>query len=122
MTDQRPVNSLMKTPSLQDLLALIQNQSAQIERLETQVKALSSVREDRVNDNVTNDNQVVQKQENGPTDSRLQDLEDVVTDIKGEMMELMYVYQDVQDKLFDIDRLVNFLEKCITVFSIHRLT
>ena len=112
----------MKTPSLQDLLALIQNQSAQIERLETQVKALSSVREDRVNDNVTNDNQVVQKQENGPTDSRLQDLEDVVTDIKGEMMELMYVYQDVQDKLFDIDRLVNFLEKCITVFSIHRLT
>ena len=25
-------------------------------------------------------------------------------DMKGEMLELMFVYQDIQDKLFDIDR------------------
>ena len=39
-------------------------------------------------------------------DSR--EAEDVVIDIKGEMMELMFVYQDVQDKLFDIDRYLLF--------------
>ena len=33
-----------------------------------------------------------------------QDLEEIVGDMKGEMLELMFVYQDIQDKLFDIDR------------------
>ena len=29
---------------------------------------------------------------------------DVVFEMKGEMIELMMVYQDIQDKLYDIDR------------------
>ena len=37
---------------------------------------------------------------------RVQELEEVVGDLKGEMLELMLVYQDIQDKLFDIDRSV----------------
>ena len=40
----------------------------------------------------------------GSTEERMQDLEDVVGDMKGELLELMHVYEDVQDKLFDIDR------------------
>ena len=29
---------------------------------------------------------------------------DVVLEMKGDMLELMMVYQDIQDKLYDIDR------------------
>ena len=29
---------------------------------------------------------------------------DVVLEMKGDMIELMMVYQDIQDKLYDIDR------------------
>ena len=56
---------------------------------------------DQVNDNQPDP---ASQTNNTNTEKRLQDLEDVVIDIKGEMMELMFVYQDVQDKLFDIDR------------------
>ena len=31
-------------------------------------------------------------------------LQEVVLEMKGEMVELMMVYQDIQDKLYDIDR------------------
>ena len=30
--------------------------------------------------------------------------QEVVLEMKGEMVELMMVYQDIQDKLYDIDR------------------
>ena len=94
---------VMKTPGLEDLLALIETQRGQIERLERQVSSLTSARSDQVNHN---DNQAdpASQTTNTNSEKRLQDLEDVVIDIKGEMMELMFVYQDVQDKLFDIDR------------------
>ena len=108
----------MKTPGLEDLLALIETQRGQIERLERQVASLTSARSDQadLNDNLTspvknntNTNNTNTSHTNTHTtntnsDKRLQDLEDVVIDMKGEMMELMFVYQDVQDKLFDIDR------------------
>ena len=101
-------------PSLQDILALLDSQRVKIERLESQVTGLTVAKEDKVNDNVIeNNNSHVKTKENVPIDhqasfdKRLQDLEDVVTDLKGEMMELMFVYQDVQDKLFDIDRFVS---------------
>ena len=99
----------MKKPglALEDLLALIEAQRDQIERLERQVNSLSSARADQVNqnDNQTETETVSQTNTTTSTsEKRLQDLEDVVIDIKGEMMELMFVYQDVQDKLFDIDR------------------
>ena len=95
-------NVSMKNPGLEDLLALIETQRGQIERLERQVNSLTSARTDQVNQN---DNQTdPAPQTNTNSEKRLQDLEDVVIDIKGEMMELMFVYQDVQDKLFDIDR------------------
>ena len=103
------LNVSMKKPglALEDLLALIEAQRDQIERLERQVNSLSSARADQVNQN---DNQTETVSQTNTTTStsekRLQDLEDVVIDIKGEMMELMFVYQDVQDKLFDIDRYV----------------
>ena len=101
----------MKTPGLQDLLALIETQRDQIERLERQVSSLTSARSDQVNHNDNQPDPVSQINNTDITNTttnnsekRLQDLEDVVIDIKGEMMELMFVYQDVQDKLFDIDR------------------
>ena len=99
-------NVSMKNPAaLEDLMALIEAQRGQIERLERQVNSLTSARAEPVSQN---DNQTVNNNTNTVTNNtsekRLQDLEDVVLDIKGEMMELMFVYQDVQDKLFDIDR------------------
>ena len=86
-------------------MALIEAQRGQIERLERQVNSLTSDRAESVsqNDNQT-DNNNTNTVTNNTSEKRLQDLEDVVLDIKGEMMELMFVYQDVQDKLFDIDR------------------
>ena len=92
----------MKNPGLEDLLALIETQRGQIERLERQVNSLTSARSDEVNHNDNQPDPAAQTNTN--SEKRLQDLEDVVIDIKGEMMELMFVYQDVQDKLFDIDR------------------
>ena len=38
---------------------------------------------------------------NQPNNSHFQD---VVLEMKGDMIELMMVYQDIQDKLYDIDR------------------
>ena len=40
-------------------------------------------------------------QRNQPNNSHFQD---VVLEMKGDMIELMMVYQDIQDKLYDIDR------------------
>ena len=56
----------------------------------------------------------------GSTEERMQDLEDVVGDMKGELLELMHVYEDVQDKLFDIDRsfILNLVQnQCIFLIS-----
>ena len=97
----------MKDHSQEDLMIIIERQQKQIDRLEKQVNGLLG---DKNCDD--NDNKILAK-ENGhlnnnddfnKVNDRFLDLEDVVTDIKGEMMELMLVYQDIQDKLFDIDR------------------
>ena len=97
----------MKDHSQEDLMIIIERQQKQIDRLEKQVNGLLG---DKNCDD--NDNKIPAK-ENGhlnnnddfnKVNDRFLDLEDVVTDMKGEMMELMLVYQDIQDKLFDIDR------------------
>ena len=97
----------MKDHSQEDLMIIIERQQKQIDRLEKQVNGLLG---DKNCDD--NDNKILAK-ENGhlnnnddfnKVNDRFLDLEDVVTDMKGEMMELMLVYQDIQDKLFDIDR------------------
>ena len=97
----------MKDHSQEDLMIIIERQQKQIDRLEKQVNGLLGDK-----DCDDNDNKILAK-ENGhlnnnddfnKVNDRFLDLEDVVTDMKGEMMELMLVYQDIQDKLFDIDR------------------
>ena len=86
----------MKTYNVDELVKIIEKQQGQIEMLEKQVNILMTADKDkpRVSEG------------NGDTITRIQDIEDVVTDLKGDMMELMLVYQDIQDKIFDIDRWV----------------
>ena len=89
-----------KSHDMEDILKIIERQQIEIDNLKQQSR----------NSNVdTNDNDVVS---NGNVNvnnlkglqDRIQDIEDVVTDMKGDLTELMLVYQDIQDKLFDIDR------------------
>ena len=78
-----------------------------IERQQIEIDNLKQL--SRHSNGDTNDNDVVS---NGNVNvnslkglqDRIQDIEDVVTDMKGDLTELMLVYQDIQDKLFDIDR------------------
>ena len=85
---------------MEDILKIIERQQIEIDNL----KQLS-----RHSNGDTNDNDVVSNGNvNGNSlkglQDRIQDIEDVVTDMKGDLTELMLVYQDIQDKLFDIDR------------------
>ena len=85
---------------MEDILKIIERQQKEIDNL----KQLS-----RHSNGDTNDNDVVSNGNvNGNSlkglQDRIQDIEDVVTDMKGDLTELMLVYQDIQDKLFDIDR------------------
>ena len=85
---------------MEDILKIIERQQIEIDNL----KQLS-----RHSNGDTNDNDVVSNGNvNGNSlkglQDRIQDIEDVITDMKGDLTELMLVYQDIQDKLFDIDR------------------
>ena len=89
-----------KSHDMEDILKIIERQQIEIDNL----KQLS-----RHSNGDTNDNDVVSNGNvNGNSlkglQDRIQDIEDVVTDMKGDLTELMLVYQDIQDKLFDIDR------------------
>ena len=97
----------MKTQSQEDLMIIIERQQQQIDRLEKQVNGLLGEKNLDDNDNklpVKENGHLNNNEDTLKVSDRLLDLEDVVTDMKGEMMELMLVYQDIQDKLFDIDR------------------
>ena len=89
-----------KSHDMENILKIIERQQIEIDNL----KQLS-----RHSNGDTNDNDVVSNGNvNGNSlkglQDRIQDIEDVVTDMKGDLTELMLVYQDIQDKLFDIDR------------------
>ena len=89
-----------KSHDMEDILKIIERQQIEIDNLKQQ---------SRHSNGDTNDNDVVSNGNvNGNSlkglQDRIQDIEDVVTDMKGDLTELMLVYQDIQDKLFDIDR------------------
>ena len=92
----------MKAYNVDDLVKIIEKQQGQIEMLEKQVNILLTADKDKPKENVK------MPDAPGDTNTRIQDIEDVVTDLKGDMMELMLVYQDIQDKIFDIDRWVKY--------------
>ena len=92
-----------KPQKVDDLIRIIQKQQQQIDRLEIQVS--ECLNRDKKEDEKKEKKTV---NETGESDNslgeRIKDLEEVVTNIKGDVMELMMVYQEIQDKLFDIDR------------------
>ena len=92
----------MKTYNVDDLVKIIEKQQGQIEMLEKQVNILLTADKDKPKENVK------MPDAPGDTNTRIQDIEDVVIYLKGDMMELMLVYQDIQDKIFDIDRWVQY--------------
>ena len=86
-----------------DLIRIIQKQQQQIDKLEIQVS--ECLNRDKKEDERKEKQTVNDKDEAGNNlGERVKDLEEVVTNIKGDVMELMMVYQEIQDKLFDIDR------------------
>ena len=86
-----------------DLIRIIQKQQQQIDKLEIQVS--ECLNRDKKEDERKEKQTVNDKDEPGNNlGERIKDLEEVVTNIKGDVMELMMVYQEIQDKLFDIDR------------------
>ena len=94
----------MKNYNVDDLVKIIEKQQGKIEVLEKQVQSLMTAAEERPKENIK-----MPESQGDTNNARFQDIEDVVTDLKGDMMELMLVYQDIQDKIFDIDRYkVNF--------------
>ena len=93
----------MKTYTVDDLIKIIEKQQTQIEMLEKQVNIMMAATDDK-----PKDKNKITDGETSNANARIQDIEDVVTDLKGDMMELMLVYQDIQDKIFDIDRCVNY--------------
>ena len=94
----------MKSHNIEDLVTIIEKQSQTIEKQQKQIdKLVEQVSELQKNNSTKDINE--KKLDSTVTDNeRLQEIEDVVMDMKGEMMELMLVYQDIQDKVFDIDR------------------
>ena len=85
---------------MEDILKIIERQQIEIDNLKQQSRHSNGDKND--NDVVSNGN--VNGNSLKGLQDRIQDIEDVVTDMKGDLTELMLVYQDIQDKLFDIDR------------------
>jgi len=102
----------MKDPTLEQVLEILESQKLQLDKLEKQVGLLSKsgndtgeteIKTSDIKDNSATEN-IKLKEKVSAYEERIQDLEEIVGDMKGEMLELMFVYQDIQDKLFDIDR------------------
>ena len=85
---------------MEDILKIIERQQIEIDNLKQRSRHSNGDTND--NDVVSNGNVNVNSLKG--LQDRIQDIEDVVTDMKGDLTELMLVYQDIQDKLFDIDR------------------
>ena len=83
---------------MEDILKIIERQQIEIDNLKQQSRHSNGDTNDVVSNGNVNVNSLKGLQD------RIQDIEDVVTDMKGDLTELMLVYQDIQDKLFDIDR------------------
>ena len=94
----------MKSHNIQDLVTIIEKQSQTIEKQQKQIDKLVEQVSELQKNNTTKDINENKLDSSVSDNERLQEIEDVVMDMKGEMMELMLVYQDIQDKVFDIDR------------------
>ena len=85
-------------------MTIIEKQSQTIEKQQKQIDKLVEQVSELQKNNTTKDINENKLDSSVSDNERLQEIEDVVMDMKGEMMELMLVYQDIQDKVFDIDR------------------
>ena len=94
----------MKSHNIEDLVTIIEKQSQTIEKQQKQIDKLVEQVSELQKNNTTKDINEKKLDSTVTDNERLQEIEDVVMDMKGEMMELMLVYQDIQDKVFDIDR------------------
>ena len=94
----------MKSHNIEDLVTIIEKQSQTIEKQQKQIDKLVEQVSELQKNNTTKDINENKLDSSVSDNERLQEIEDVVMDMKGEMMELMLVYQDIQDKVFDIDR------------------
>ena len=94
----------MKSHNIEDLVTIIEKQSQTIEKQQKQIDKLVEQVSELQKNNTTKDVHENKLDSSVSDNERLQEIEDVVMDMKGEMMELMLVYQDIQDKVFDIDR------------------
>ena len=100
-----------------DLIRIIQKQQQQIDKLEKQVS--ECLNRDKKDDDKKEKKSTTDKEEvDSNLGDRVKDLEDVVTNIKGDVLELMMVYQEIQDKLFDIDRCKTCLRISLRIFNI----
>ena len=94
----------MKSHNIEDLVTIIEKQSQTIEKQQKQIDKLVEQVSELQKNNTTKDINENKLDSSVSDNERLQEIEDVVMDMKGEIMELMLVYQDIQDKVFDIDR------------------
>ena len=94
----------MKSHNIEDLVTIIEKQSQTIEKQQKQIDKLVEQVSELQKNNTTKDINENKLDSSVSDNERLQEIEDVVMDMKGEMTELMLVYQDIQDKVFDIDR------------------